>query len=269
MNYDTDMLEKASRVWLNIVTRCYNSNNVGYHNYGGRGIGIDKSWLENPTAFINWYIKNYQQGYQVDRIDVNGQYSEENCRIISQRDNANNKRNTIFLTAFGETKCLSDWILDERCLAKRPAIQQRIKNGWNHEEALTLGNRESVAVRQNSTLSKNRPELQSVGHHPNDPIYEAFGESKSLAGWYKDKRCSIAKQALLDRIERGWEIEKAISTPAAANSGNLYEGKTVLQWSKDPKCIPSYNTLNKRLKDGWGLETALTTGTRKNKQPVI
>jgi len=93
-------------VWSNILRRCFNTN-------------------------------GYKQGLQIDREDNNGNYEPGNCRWVTNEVNANNKRNTKIITAFGETKTLTDWLADERCLAPRYVISYRIAQGWSPEKALT------------------------------------------------------------------------------------------------------------------------------------
>jgi hypothetical protein len=51
----------------------------------------------------------YEKGLQIDRIDNDGDYSPNNCRWVSPKVNSRNRRNTIFLTVCGETKCVSEW----------------------------------------------------------------------------------------------------------------------------------------------------------------
>jgi len=42
----------------------------------------------------------------------------------------------------------------------------------------------------------------------------AWGERRSVAAWAADTRCSIDYVAILQRIERGWSPEDAISMPS-------------------------------------------------------
>lgn len=47
----------------------------------------------------------------------------------------------------------------------------------------------------------------------------AFGESKSVGEWFKDKRCKASSTAvILKRIAGGWKNQDAITTPARAYS---------------------------------------------------
>ena len=53
-----------------------------------------------------------------------------------------------------------------------------------------------------------------IGPPRNRPTITAFGESKPLSDWVRDKRCSVAKQTLWKRLHDGWDAEEAIVTPS-------------------------------------------------------
>ena len=67
-------------------------------NYRDRGIEVCTEWRESPLAFGNWLLAHgWRKGLQIDRIDNNKGYSPENCRVVTRRDNLNNRRNTLRL----------------------------------------------------------------------------------------------------------------------------------------------------------------------------
>ena len=100
---------KAYNIWQQIKQRCYNPNNKSYKNYGGRGITVCDEWLNNPTIFCEWYIKNNPNNLSIDRIDVNGNYCPENCRFITIDEQANNKTNTVYISKNGVVKTNAQW----------------------------------------------------------------------------------------------------------------------------------------------------------------
>lgn len=72
-------------------------------------------WENNYLAFKSWayqngYDENAKQGdCTIDRVDNNGNYEPSNCRWVSMKTQANNRRNTIMLE-YGDKKLpLSDW----------------------------------------------------------------------------------------------------------------------------------------------------------------
>ena len=70
--------------------RCSNPNNIGYSNYGGRGITVCERWqtFENFLADMG----HPPRGKSLDRINVNGNYEPSNCRWATSFEQARNKR---------------------------------------------------------------------------------------------------------------------------------------------------------------------------------
>ena len=101
--------KKLYFVWNAIKTRCENEKSKSYRDYGGRGIKLCTE-SHDPSEFIQWALKSgYKYGYEIDRIDVNGDYEPNNCRWITKEENANNKRNNKAIEYNGEKKTLAQW----------------------------------------------------------------------------------------------------------------------------------------------------------------
>lgn len=63
------------------------------------------------------------------------------------------------------------------------------------------------------------PQQQSNNRRSN-VLLTAFGETKTVAEWVDDPRCSVTYTALIQRVRRaGWAPEEAVSTPAQSNGG--------------------------------------------------
>lgn len=95
---------KLYYIWTNMKGRCNNKNDKSYRNYGGRGIHVFTDWEDNFIAFYDWAITNgYEEGLSIERIDVNKDYCPDNCKWVSVSEQANNKRDTIYVTLDGKT----------------------------------------------------------------------------------------------------------------------------------------------------------------------
>lgn len=91
-------------------SRCNCKSDAGYHRYGGRGIKIDRAWDFYPD-FRKWCFANGggDNDLQLDRIDNNGNYSPENCRIVTRTENNNNRRSSIFIEYKGMKMTQTKW----------------------------------------------------------------------------------------------------------------------------------------------------------------
>lgn len=76
--------------WASMRQRCKDKNCTGYDNYGGRGISVCKEW-EDFNKFLS-DMGECPDGYSLDRIDVNGNYSKKNCRWADKNTQARNIR---------------------------------------------------------------------------------------------------------------------------------------------------------------------------------
>lgn len=103
------MSSRLDAIHSNMVQRCTNPNNPAYRDYGGRGITICPEW-RCCRNFTTWALEHgYAENLTIDRIDNDQGYSPENCRWVSAKVNANNRRSTHKVTAFGETHSLTEW----------------------------------------------------------------------------------------------------------------------------------------------------------------
>lgn len=113
--------------------RCLNPNSDGYHNYGGRGITIDPRWNDFKTFLED--MGERRPGTTLDRKDVDGPYTKENCRWASPTVQARGQRRSVNLTFHGQTKHWLDWC--EQLGLNTGTVMSRIKAGKTIEEVLS------------------------------------------------------------------------------------------------------------------------------------
>ena len=121
------------RRWHWMIQRCSNPRSEHWSYYGGRGIKVCERWHSFEAFYAD--MGNPPPGTTLDRIDVNGDYSPENCRWATRTEQARNRRNTTMLTHNGETLPVAEWA--ERYGLSFYVLYERLKAGWSVERALT------------------------------------------------------------------------------------------------------------------------------------
>ena len=91
-------------IYQGMLARCYNQNCASYKDYGGRGIFICDEWKTDRDSFFRWAMSSgYSDGMTVERVDVNGPYSPENCCWVTPEMQARNRRNSIMVNYGGDS----------------------------------------------------------------------------------------------------------------------------------------------------------------------
>ena len=123
-----------------MMRRCYDPKFREYHNYGGRGIYVCDEWKNQEDykglkAFVDWAMSNgYTDDLYIDRIDVNGPYSPENCRWVSMSIQNNNRRDNVYLTINNETYTLAQW--EAASGVSQNTIRRRLNAGYSPESCV-------------------------------------------------------------------------------------------------------------------------------------
>lgn len=119
--------------WSSMKRRCDNPKDKKYKDYGGRGIKVCERWYDFKN-FLEDMRPRPTNKHQLDRIDVNGPYSPENCRWATAKENMRNKRDNRYITYQGVKKTLVEW--SEITGLGSGLIARRLDDGWSVKQAL-------------------------------------------------------------------------------------------------------------------------------------
>jgi|SRR3989304_5057036 len=121
------------RIWNSMNQRCNDENNYQYFRYGGRGIKIQWSSLEE---FKKDMMDSFQKGLTIERVNNDGDYEKSNCRWATRIEQSNNTRRNVFYDFNREKKTLAQIAREHQMNYK--LLWKRVNTyGWNIDKALT------------------------------------------------------------------------------------------------------------------------------------
>ena len=177
---------KLQKVFRSMTYRCYNEDNRVYEYYGGKGVRICDEWMESFDNFYHWAILNgYREGLSIDRINVNGNYSPDNCRWVTMKEQTKNRTNTVLVKYNGKKMTLREW--SEELNISLSTITKRKHNGYSDKEII-----------------EGKPKRKRVAN-----IYLQYnGESLTIKEW--SKKLNIKEATIRTRLNRGWSTEDSL-----------------------------------------------------------
>ena len=117
-------------IWKSMKGRCSIPNWKPYARYGGRGIKVCEEWQNSYDAFKDWAVSHsYAADLELDRINVNGDYTPDNCRWITHHEQTLNRRDTLYCLIDGEKYRLRDY-------CDNHGINYHSVNDWRHKGCL-------------------------------------------------------------------------------------------------------------------------------------
>ena len=276
-----------------MMGRCYLPDHDNYHSYGGRGITVCARWRNSSRAFCEDMHPSFKKGLTLDRRDVNGDYTPDNCRWATLSQQANNRRDNALITYKGETLSATEW--SRRLNLSLAAITYRRQQGLSVAKVLSPVVKPKTITHQGKTqlVSEWAAELGVPDRRIHarlkmgwsgtkallTPVHPTIGKVgvitfKGLSLTVKDwaARTGICSSSIASRLRCGWSVERTLTTPVDQTISSpvklSYQGEalTIMQWAKRLKI--SHSTIRNRLSKGWSVEKTLATpvrGVRKTK----
>jgi hypothetical protein len=122
--------------WQGMLARTMNSSHGHYHNYGGRGITVCDRWLRFEN-FSTDMKSTFSPELEIERRNVNGPYSPDNCCWATRVEQQRNRRNNHIVEWRGHQKTVQEW--GEILGLKPNTIITRLRRNWSPDRALTQG----------------------------------------------------------------------------------------------------------------------------------
>lgn len=123
---------RTYRVWSGMIQRCTNKRCLHYDYYRGRGIKVCRRW-----RYFNNFLHDMGEcppGLTLDRIDNHGNYTPENCRWATRKEQQNNLRCNIMVTT--SKGVLNVWELSKLSGVSPITIRSRLHRGYTGDQLL-------------------------------------------------------------------------------------------------------------------------------------
>ena len=118
--------------WEGMRSRCKNPRAKNFKHYGGRGIKICKRW-DIFKNFAKDMGEKPSRKHSIERIDNDGDYSPENCRWATQKEQTNNTRRSLIEI---DSKKMSAKQWCQKYNINYGTYNNRVYRGWSKVEAL-------------------------------------------------------------------------------------------------------------------------------------
>lgn len=138
---------KIYRIYNWIRQRCTNKNYPEWHLYWWRGIKCEWNSFEEfrddmYEHFIDHSNKFWWRNTSIDRIDNNGNYSKENCRWATTKEQSRNRRSNIMVWDI----CLLDYCKLHNL--KYVTVEWRINiHWWSIDDAISIKIKERMKIK--------------------------------------------------------------------------------------------------------------------------
>ncbi len=229
--YDESELNRSRAVYWRLMAMCYDETSSKYKKFGAKGFTVCERWRNSLLAFIE------DLGYPPlgAKTRMKGDatvFSRESMRWASDQEKPIERQ----IEYEGQSLPISKW--SERNGVPVSIMEFRLdKLQWSVEQTLT------------TPINPKNEAIQLLSFRD---------ETKTRREW--SDICGISEWEIAKRLSRGWDTEKALTTPMNHSRNFIpYRGefRQLSEWANlyglDPK------RLYGRLKVGWTIEEALIT----------
>ena len=122
-------ITRTYRKWDSMIGRCQRPSHPAYSYYGGRGVTVCDRWRE--FAYFQQDMGECPDGLWLDRIDNGKGYEPGNCRWVTPKESAVNRKQRQQVP--GSIRQLA-----RAAGMPYPRVIQRMRMGWTKEQALTV-----------------------------------------------------------------------------------------------------------------------------------
>lgn len=176
-----------------MIKRCYKEKDTSFKYYGAIGVKVCDEWKNDFVNFMNWALLN---GYDenaafgectLDRIDVTGDYTPDNCRWVNMKEQNINKRKKCVTVKYNDEEIPLVIFCKEYGL-KYSACYSRLKNGWSIDKILETPVKD-VSKRNFETI-------------------EYDGKSQTITEWSEE--LGVNRSTIASRLKEGWSVKEAL-----------------------------------------------------------
>lgn len=104
-NRQKDFNYVTGKKYDGMMGRCYRESDRSYKNYGAKNVRVSETWIKDINTFRVWIVSELSRigisledfvansrYFQLDRINPDGHYTPNNCRLTGMQHNSRNKR---------------------------------------------------------------------------------------------------------------------------------------------------------------------------------
>lgn len=138
-----DTRTRLFNIWVDMRMRCKHKGQKHWHD---KGIKVCAEW-DDYLSFKKWALSSgYKDGLTIDRIDSEGDYTPENCRWATYKEQSRNLSSNRWVTINGNSKLVKDWC-EELKIVSPATVYRRVREyGWTYEKAITTPVRKPFSI---------------------------------------------------------------------------------------------------------------------------